>query len=114
VYSFRCRRASRTAASAGSLFRRIFPIDTALWVAAAKVRHPLFIDLLGKSLRGLLPEERGEPISDDLEDQVQVLAHQLVVRREFIPDGAERTARGRTGRRVAERWLGYPEPVGTV
>lgn len=32
VYSFRCRRASRTAASAGSLFRRIFPIDTAPWV----------------------------------------------------------------------------------
>jgi len=53
-------------------------------------------------------------MSDDLEDQVQVLAYLLVVRREFIPDGAERTARGRTGRRVAERWLGYPEPVGTL
>ena len=75
----------------------------------------IFSCVLGKpGVRFFADKKSGQFAPHDLEDQVQVLAYLLVVRREFIPDGAERTARGRTGRRVAERWLGYPEPVGTL
>src|SRR5215469_18163476 len=65
----------------------------ALYGSDAKVSHPVLASMLGEaSLCFLSDEERRELVAYDLEDQIEVLADELIVFGHFVADRTERAA----------------------
>src|SRR5215472_17472111 len=65
----------------------------ALYRSDAKVRHPVLPSVLGEaSLCFLSDEERRELVAYDLKDQIEVLADELIVLRDFVGHRSERAA----------------------